>query len=175
MTETQTKPEAVDADRKADEGVLAGVLREDKPATDAKPAPVPARRGRRAAPATKTETKPATRTRKAPATAAKPATKTATKTGKSATRKVPATPATKTGKPATKAAANGGASAREANQKLAVELVDLVAGHFKGRSKADQEKIANWLKVLPTGGAAHLRYWPKGFARPTTSDWRPPA
>ena len=63
-------------------------------------------------------------------------------------------------------------SAREINQKLAVELIDLVAGHFAGKSKADQEKLANWLKVLPTGGAGPARYWPKGFARPTTSDWR---
>jgi hypothetical protein len=49
-----------------------------------------------------------------------------------------------------------------------------VAGHFAGHSKADQEKIANWLKVLPTGGAAWQRYWPAKFARPTTSDWRKP-
>jgi len=160
MTETQTKPEPVDAERKANEGVLAGVLRED---TETKPA-VSARRGRRATPETKTAVKPATRTRKAPATPE-------TKTGKAPAK----APAKTTRKPAAaKPEANGGTSAREVNQVLARELIDLVAGHFKGHSKADQEKIANWLKVLPTGGAAWQRYWPKGFARPTTSDWRKP-
>jgi len=160
MTETQTKPEPTDAERTANEGVLAGVLREP---TETKP-PVPARRGRRAAPETKTAVKPATRTRKAPATPE-------TKTGKAPAK----APAKTTRKPAAaKPEANGGTSAREVNQVLARELIDLVAGHFKGHSKADQEKIANWLKVLPTGGAAWQRYWPKGFARPTTSDWRKP-
>ena len=162
MTETQIKPEPTDAERTANEGVLAGVLREP---TETKP-PVPARRGRRAAPETKTAVKPATRTRKAPATPE-------TKTGK-APAKVPAKTTRKPAAAKPKPEANGGASARETNQKLAVELIDLVAGHFGKRSKADQEKIANWLKVLPTGGAAWQRYWPKGFARPTTSDWRKP-
>lgn len=70
---------------------------------------------------------------------------------------------------------NGSApSAREHNQKLARDLIDCVAARFSGYSEEDQTKIANWLKVLPTGGAAWQRYWPENFARPSTSDWRKP-
>jgi len=155
MTEQTTKTHEAEVD----EGVLSGVLREDKPATET---PVPARRGRRAPaakPATETKSKAKAPAQKAPAS--KPATK-------PASRKPAA-------KPEVKAESNGHApSARDTNQALAVELVNLVAGHFSGRSKADQEKIANWLKVLPTGGRAHERYWPAKFARPTTADWRKP-
>jgi hypothetical protein len=52
--------------------------------------------------------------------------------------------------------------------------VNLVAAEFGNLSVEDQTKIANWLKVLPTGGAAWQRYWPENFARPTTADWRKP-
>jgi hypothetical protein len=166
MTETTTHEAARDAE------VLAGVLAEPKTGETAKA--TPPRRARRstAAPAAgKAPAKAATKTvtgSKAPAKAA---------TGSKAPAKGAAkAPAKQNVKPATdKAASNGSApSARDTNQVLAKELVDLVATHFKGHSKADQTKIANWLKVLPTGGRAHERYWPKGFARPTTSDWRAP-
>jgi hypothetical protein len=66
-------------------------------------------------------------------------------------------------------------SARNHNQVLAKRLIDLVAGEFKAESEEDQIKIANWLKVLPTGGAGYQRYWPTGFARPTTADWKIPS
>jgi hypothetical protein len=161
MTETTTH----EAERDAE--VLKGVLADPKPADKATPAPP--RRGRRAAAAPATGTTKAPAKGKAPAKAA--AAKPATRRGATAPAKAPAK-----SKPApAKAESNGSApSARETNQTLAVELIELVAGHFKGRSKADQEKLANWLKVLPTGGRGHERYWPKGFARPTTSDWRAP-
>jgi len=171
MSETKTettKVPAQDAQAAKDAAVLAGVMREP---TETKPeAPVPARRGRRA-PATETKTTPA---RKVPAKAA-PATKTIG-SRKAPARKAPATTPKTTAKttPAKDKVAANGATPREGNTKLAVELIDLVAANFSGKSKADQVKIANWLKSLPTGGRAYLRYWPKGFARPTSADWRKP-
>lgn len=172
MTDTTTH----EADRDAE--VLKGVLAEPKadetkatPPRRTRRATAPAKatgplRGTGKAPAkasTKTQT-PATARRIAKAAAA----------GKApATGKAPAKPKAETKATPPKAESNG-SSARDGNQALAKELVDLVAANFKGRSKADQEKLANWLKVLPTGGRAHERYWPKGFARPTTSDWRAP-
>jgi hypothetical protein len=165
MTDTTTNHEAA-----KDAEVLAGVLAEPKTGETAKA--TPPRRARRstAAPAAGKTPAKGTTGAKAPAKGGrKPA------TAKPATGKAPAK-ANAPAKAATdKAASNGSApSARETNQTLAVELVNLVATHFKGHTKSDQEKIANWLKVLPTGGRAHERYWPKGFARPTTSDWRAP-
>jgi cell division septation protein DedD len=145
---------------------------EDVPATDAqtsKDASVLAGVTRRPEETKKVTPKPATRTR-TPKAAPKPATKA---TGRKA-------PAKATPKPATKAAANGKADAngsvspRETNQALAVRLVNLVAAEFGDLPVEDQTKIANWLKVLPTGGAAWQRYWPENFARPTTADWRKP-
>jgi hypothetical protein len=141
---------ATDAQTKKDASVIAGVTRKPEE--------------------TKVTPKPATRTRtpKVPAKA----------TGRKAPAKAAAKPATKA--PA-KAAANGKADAngsapspREGNQALAVRLVNLVAAEFGNLSVEDQTKIANWLKVLPTGGAAWQRYWPENFARPTTADWRKP-
>lgn len=76
--------------------------------------------------------------------------------------------------PAQAKAEDNGASPREHNQALAVRLVELVAKEFGGESKADQIKIANWLHALPTGGAGWQRYWPQGFARPTSAGWRKP-
>jgi len=86
-------------------------------------------------------------------------------------------PAKATGTAKTESTGTGTVSAtvRESNQVLARRLVDLVAKEFAGDSPADQLKVANWLKVLPTGGAGWERYWPAGFTRPSTADWRPPA
>jgi hypothetical protein len=171
MTETTTHEAAKDAE------VLSGVLQEPKTETKTETA-APPRRNRRAASAPATAKAPAKGTAKTPAKAAtgkapaKPATGRRAATG----TKAPA-PAKATGKaPATpKAEQNGSApTARDTNQVLAKELIDLVAGHFAGHSKDDQQKIANWLKVLPTGGRAHERYWPAKFTRPSTSDWRKP-
>ena len=145
-TEEAGQP-ATDAAATRDASVVSGVTRKPE---ESKPAP-------------------RTRTQKAPAT-------------KAHDRKPPVKPATKaTPKPAEKAAANGKADAngsapspRESNQALAVRLINLVAEEFAGSSVEDQTKIANWLKVLPTGGAGWQRYWPEDFARPTTADWRKP-
>jgi hypothetical protein len=163
MTETSTTTHEAAKDAE----VLAGVLTEPK--TDEKATPAaPPRRGRRTA---TVPAKAATGKAKTATTGKAPARRTAPAKSTTAAK---STSAAKGTKPAPAKAESNGTSARESNQTLAVELIDLVAGHFKGRNKADQEKIANWLKVLPTGGRAHERYWPKGFARPTTSDWRKP-
>jgi hypothetical protein len=145
---------ATDAQTSKDASVLAGVTRKPEE--------------------TKVTPKPATRTR-TPKAAAKPATKA---TGRKPAASKPATKATAKPDPKSNGKApadtNGSVSPRETNQALAVRLVNLVAAEFGNLSVEDQTKIANWLKVLPTGGAAWQRYWPENFARPTTADWRKP-
>ncbi len=63
---------------------------------------------------------------------------------------------------------------RAANQALAARLVDALAREFAKDPVADQQKVANWVKHLPTDGegAGPLRYWPEGFTRPDSADWR---
>jgi hypothetical protein len=77
--------------------------------------------------------------------------------------------------PEEKVAANG-ASPREHNQELARQLLAAITTEFAGASKDDQQKVANWLHMLPTGGegAGWLRYWPTDFPRPTSAGWRKP-
>jgi hypothetical protein len=74
------------------------------------------------------------------------------------------------------AAEANGASPREHNQELARQLLSAVQTTFKDASKDDQQKVANWLHMLPTGGegAGWLRYWPTDFPRPTSAGWRKP-
>jgi len=158
-----------DAASAADASVLKGLTRPvgSKPAVNA-PRPKPAAAA----------SKPASRTSKpapAKAAASKPATRTAA--SKSAASK----PASRTSKPADKpaqdkqpAAASNGASPRDHNQELARRLADMVAKEFADSPVADQVKVANWLHALPTGGAGWQRYWPAGFARPTSAGWRVP-
>jgi hypothetical protein len=150
--EEADKP-ASDAASAKDASVLSGVTRKPE---ESKPAPrKPARGEILDAKAAAPKPTPARGSRKAPA---------------KATPK-PADKAKANGKPE----ANGSApSPRESNQALAVRLINLVAKEFAGSSVEDQTKIANWLKVLPTGGAGWQRYWPEDFARPTTADWRKP-
>lgn len=66
------------------------------------------------------------------------------------------------------------ASKREAAQELARWLVDLVAANASERTEAEQQKLANWLHSLPTGGdgPGPARYWPEGLTRPSQTDWR---
>ena len=148
-----TAPSTEDAAAARDASVLNGVTREP----EAEPAKAAPRRRRAPKPAADAAPAPA----KAPAKSkAAPA-----KTGKAKDKAEPA--------PAPAPAAEP--SNRSHNQDLAKRLIDLVAGEFKAESEEDQIKIANWLKVLPTGGAGYQRYWPTGFARPTTADWRIPS
>ena len=74
------------------------------------------------------------------------------------------------------AAPSNGATPREHNQELARKLLTAVVAEFGTASQADQQKVANWLHMLPTGGegAGYLRYWPASFARPTSAGWRKP-
>lgn len=153
-----------------DASVLDGVLRETTEEAPAPAAPKPARRTRKAP--VKTETKPVpAKSGQKLGTGANAAVSTpVTKTGRKAPAKAAPAPAPE---PTPEPASNG-QSAREVTQQLARDLIDTVAARFSGYGEADQVKIANWLKVLPTGGAAHERYWPENFARPTTADWRKP-
>jgi len=193
----KTTVPATDAKRAADESVLAGVTVPESerkgnggasPAAAAKLAEIaknkangstpaakpPVRRTRRqAAPVTVTHTEPTAPATKAPAKAkpATPAKATPATPARRSARKAPATPAPEPA-PVPAAAA---VTARQDNQKLAREVADLLAEHFGDRDEATQTKIANWVKSLPTGGAAWKRYWPKGFARPTSADWVVPA
>lgn len=182
VTQVMEEAAALDHEAQRDAEVLSGLIREDKPETANPPrrrrattastdkaaangSKTPARSRKAPAPATETADKPA------------PARRTRTASKPAATAKTPAPAKGKAAKqPAQPAPApeSNGTSARLATQAMAVELIDLVAGHFSGRSVDEQTKIANWLKVLPTGGAGWERYWPEGFARPTTSDWRKP-
>lgn len=149
LVEDQKARNVPDAQAAADASVLNGVTRDEK--TD------PAKPARRPRKPTTHKATVAARTSGQPTTAAEHA------------------EAVKRVKEEAKAESNGSApSARDHNQKLARDLIDCVAARFSGASLEDQVKIANWLKVLPTGGAAWERYWPEGFARPTTSDWRKP-
>jgi hypothetical protein len=149
-----------EADRNA--SVIAGVTRK----------PEEVKTTTRKAPARKAPAKTAPATRKAPA--AKPAPAKAVR--KPAARKAPAKT---TAKPARKAPAKvqseaNGATPRERNTAMAVELVTLVAEHFKSRTPAEKAKLAYWLHSLPTGGAGYQRWWPAGFPKPQTADWRKP-
>lgn len=148
-----------DAASAADASVLKGLTRKpgDKPAVNA---PKP---------------RPATRAAAKPAAGKAPA--------KSASKPAAGKPAARAGKPAAKQAAadkpaqeqpDNGVSPREHNQDLARRLADLVAKEFADSPVDDQIKVANWLHALPTGGAGWQRYWPAGFARPTSSGWRIP-
>ena len=156
-----------DAASAADASVLKGLTRPagSKPAVN-EPKPRPATRTAAKAAASKPAAgKPAA---SKPATASKPA----SRTSKPAASKPAA------GKPASKqeqpAAASNGASPRDHNQELARRLADMVAKEFADSPVADQVKVANWLHALPTGGAGWQRYWPAGFARPTSAGWRVP-
>ena len=166
-----------DAKTEADTSVLAGVTRktDDTPAVN-QPKPKPSQRRRTvqnvplpaekpAAPA-----KPAARTPRKPA-AGKPAT--AAPKPAARTRKPADKPADK---PAEEAVVANGASPREHNQELARQLLVAITTEFAGASKDDQQKVANWLHMLPTGGegAGWLRYWPTDFPRPTSAGWRKP-
>jgi hypothetical protein len=153
-TTVPAKPQpAQDARSAADASVLSGVTRKpgEQPAAN-QPRPKP--------PARKPAAKPAAASKPA---ARKPA------AAKPTTRK-PA--AAKPAQP--QPAASNGASPREHNQDLARRLADLVAKEFADSSTDDQVKVANWLHALPTGGAGWQRYWPQGFARPTSAGWRVP-
>ena len=147
----QAKP-AQDARSTADASVLAGVTRKpgEQPAAN-QPRPKPPTRKR-------TQDAPLPGDGKAKPAARKPAA--------AATRK----PAQAKPEPA----ASNGTSPREHNQDLARRLADLVAKEFADSSTDDQVKVANWLHALPTGGAGWQRYWPQGFARPTSAGWRVP-
>ena len=148
---------AQDARSQADVSVLAGVTRKpgEQPAAN-QPRPKPPARKRTQDAPLPGDGKPAARK---PA-AAKPTTR----------KPAAAKPAAK---PEPQPAANG-ASPREHNQELARRLADLVAKEFADSSTDDQVKVANWLHALPTGGAGWQRYWPQGFARPTSAGWRVP-
>ena len=155
-----------------DAGVLSGVTREPtEPTTKAPP------RTTRTAKATPAAKAPAKATAKTPAAKATP--KTPAK--RTASRPAPATTAKRTAKAPAKTttappAESNGSSVRESNQKLAVELVELVADHFGSASPDAKAKLAYWLHSLPTGGegGSWNRYWPKSLPRPTTADWRKP-
>ena len=135
------------AQQAADASVLNGVLAPAKPKAPAVQAPAKPK-----APAVQAPAKPKA--------LAKP--------------KAPAAPPAAPAKPAT--------AGRMHNQALARALVNALAATFtkaNGYTPQDQEKVANWVKHLPTGdptgktdGAGPNRYWPKGFNRPTQSDWR---
>jgi hypothetical protein len=185
-TATVPAPEAKDAQRSADESVLAGVTinpeevparRNGKGGTSAaaaaKLAEIAAANGKVPAPARRRRTATATAPAPAPATAEAPAKATP---ARKAPAKATKTTAAKTPAPAKQAKAApapvpAAPSARDANQVLAREVADLLAKHFGDRDVATQTKVANWVKSLPTGGAAWKRYWPEGFARPTSADW----
>jgi hypothetical protein len=156
---------AQDAQSSRDASVLAGVTRKpaEQPAAN-QPKPKPAARK-------KTEDVPLPADKPA---ASKPTSKpeTPVQTAKRTARSKPAA-----SKPEVKAEdkpATNGASPRQHNQKLAVMLVDMVAEKFADSSTDDQIKVANWMHALPTGGAGWQRYWPAGFARPTSAGWRVP-
>jgi hypothetical protein len=167
MTDTTTAPakteltglEAAKADAAARDASVINGRRTAKPAAKPTAPKAPARK-----PATaKTATKPANSKPAPKATATKATAKPATK----------AEPETKPETPAAKASAEK----RAGKQKLARDLVDLVAAKFAGYSEEDKQTVANWLHSLPTGGegAGHLRYWPANFTRPSQFDWRTPA
>jgi hypothetical protein len=146
---------ATDAEAARNASVINGVTR---PAEEKAEDPKPVRRRTR---------KPAEPKATAPAKTTTRTTKAKTEAPAKATgRKPKAAP-----EPAPAAEAT---SARSTNQDLAKRLIDFVAKEFSDSPEDDQKKIANWLKVLPTGGAGWQRYWPEGFARPTTADWRKP-
>lgn len=184
--------QAKDAASSRDASVLAGVTRkptEAKAANTPKPKPT-ARK--------KTETVPLPGDEKPAAKAGKPAAATGRKRAAKPAQDQPC-PYARAGKhcigilkhegkhimrgttpevkpePAEKVAANG-ASPREHNQEVARQLLAAVTAEFAGASKDDQQKVANWLHMLPTGGegAGWLRYWPTDFPRPTSAGWRKP-
>jgi len=73
-------------------------------------------------------------------------------------------------------AASNGTTPREHNQELARQLLNAIVKEFAGVPLADQQKVANWLHPLPTGGegAGWLRWWPADFPRPTSAGWKKP-
>ena len=154
--------------RAVDGGVLSGVTREPtEPTTKAPP------RTTRTAKATPAAKAPAKATAKTPAAKATP--KTPAK--RTASRPAPATTAKRTAKAPAKTttappAESNGSSVRESNQKLAVELVELVADHFGSASPDAKAKLAYWLHSLPTGGegGSGTAARPKSLPRPTTAD-----
>lgn len=164
-----------DAAAEKDTSVLAGVTRkptEPKAANQPKPKPTARKRATKDVPLPDskptTASKPAARTLRKPAQS-KPATPATSAPKKPAGRKPAAKPAEET------VQANG-ASPREHNQEVARQLLAAVTKEFAGASKDDQQKVANWLHMLPTGGdgAGWLRYWPTDFPRPTSAGWRKP-
>lgn len=189
--------ETTDAKAAADVSVLAGVTRKPSDTAAANlPKPKPATRKTEDVPlpgdGKPAARKPATRSKPAASTtrsrARKPAAKPAEQPcpykragkhcigilkheGKHVMRGTVATPAEQP-KPAAEA---NGASPRSHNQEIAKNLIDTIAAAFKDAPVADQQKIANWLHPLPTGGAGWERYWPTNFPRPTSAGWRKPA
>lgn len=177
-----------DAKSAADAGVLAGVTRKpDEPAAANQPKPKPAARKRATQdvplPGDKKPTsKPAARTPRKPAQEQPCPYKRAGKhcigilkhEGKHIMRGTEPAEIVKK-QDEEKAAANGN-SARVHNQELARQLLAAITTEFAGASKDDQQKVANWLHMLPTGGegAGYLRYWPQDFPRPTSAGWRKP-
>jgi hypothetical protein len=68
-----------------------------------------------------------------------------------------------------------GHSPREHNQELARKVLAVLTKEFADDPTGeDWQKVANWLHALPTGGAGWQRFWPEGFARPTSAGWRKP-
>lgn len=172
--------QARDAAAEADTSVLAGVTRkpnEPKAANQPKPKPSVRKRATEAVPlpAEKpaTPAKPAARTPRKPAAGKPAAPATSAPKTTARTRKPAAKPAPK---PEPEIVQANGASPREHNQEVARQLLAAVTKEFAGASKDDQQKVANWLHMLPTGGegAGWLRYWPTDFPRPTSAGWRKP-
>lgn len=159
-----------DANAARDTSVLAGVTRkptEAKAANTPKPKPTARKKATETVPLPG-DAKPAQPVTRKPAARSKPATgKPAT--GKPVTRKPAEQP-----KPEIVQA--NGHSPREHNQEVARKLLAAVTAEFKDASEGDQQKVANWLHMLPTGGegAGWLRYWPTDFPRPTSAGWRKP-
>jgi hypothetical protein len=106
----------------------------------------------------------------APRTAAKPTT-TPAGLKRPATKPAAAkAPAKKVTKPAAKAPA---VKAAPVSRNLPRDLVTVVTQHYAKASDADQQRIANYLKIVTTGtDEAGNRWWPEGnFPRPTHFSW----
>jgi hypothetical protein len=180
--------ETTDASAERDASVLAGLTRKGDTAAANLPKPKPAARKRTETVALPGDSKPGTRSKPAASVTRSRARKPAQEQpcpykragkhcigilkheGKHIMRGTQPQPAPE---PKPVAEANGG-SPRSHNQEVAKLLVDTIAAAFKDAPVADQQKIANWLHPLPTGGAGWERYWPQNFPRPTSSGWRKP-
>jgi hypothetical protein len=57
-----------------------------------------------------------------------------------------------------------------ASQAAARKLARVAAALFADAPEAEKQKVANWLRYLPTSPSAP-RWWPDGFPRPTAGDW----